>query len=172
MSPHMTNHEYCSNCLFLFEESKDMKCPKCNSNRYEGNKQRQEKKKVPKAYFIELDWQNDIAKFFACREFWDALHIRFSHIFEPGVYKDIYDGSEYQLFSEFLSKIENVSFSFNTDGVPIFKSSLFTVWHIWLTINELPPTTGNIMNVKLFRERERECVCVCVSPLSFVIRLF
>ena len=32
----------------------------------------------------------------------------------------------------------NVSFTWNTDGVPIFKSSKFSIWPFYLSINELP----------------------------------
>jgi hypothetical protein len=32
----------------------------------------------------------------------------------------------------------NISFTLNTDGVPIFKSSKFSIWPVYLMINELP----------------------------------
>ena len=32
----------------------------------------------------------------------------------------------------------NVSFSINTDGIPVFKSSKMALWPIFLMINELP----------------------------------
>lgn len=38
----------------------------------------------------------------------------------------------------FLSNHHNISFTFNTDGASIFKSSKVSVWPIFLVINELP----------------------------------
>jgi hypothetical protein len=32
----------------------------------------------------------------------------------------------------------NVSFTWNTDGIPVFKSSKFSLWPFYLVINELP----------------------------------
>ena len=40
--------------------------------------------------------------------------------------------------SGFLSEFNNLSLLFNTDGVPVFKSSGFSVWPLHLVINELP----------------------------------
>ena len=59
--------------------------------------------------------------------------------------KDIYDGSEYSKLCEpgsFLCKElnpANLSFTINTDGVALFKSSSTSIWPIFLAINELPP---------------------------------
>lgn len=33
----------------------------------------------------------------------------------------------------------NISFTWNSDGVPLYKSSKFTIWPKYLMINELPP---------------------------------
>lgn len=53
--------------------------------------------------------------------------------------EDIYDGGHYRnLFSEINTSITNLSFVFNTDGVPAFKSSNTSVWPIFLMVNELP----------------------------------
>ena len=59
--------------------------------------------------------------------------------------KDIYDGSEYTKLcgpGGFLCKHlnpANLSFTINTDGVALFKSSSTNIWPIFLAINELPP---------------------------------
>ena len=37
-----------------------------------------------------------------------------------------------------LSNPDNISFTFNTDGAAVFKSSKVSVWPIFLVINELP----------------------------------
>lgn len=53
---------------------------------------------------------------------------------------DIYDGVVYQeqMASGFLSNQSNILFILNTDGVPVFRSSSFSFWPIYLIINELP----------------------------------
>ena len=38
-----------------------------------------------------------------------------------------------------LSCPQNISFTWNTDGVPFFTSSNFSLWPLYLVINELPP---------------------------------
>ena len=55
---------------------------------------------------------------------------------------DIFDGREYKKLvqSGFLSNKANVSFTLNTDGVDIYRSSKSSLWPIWLQINEFPPT--------------------------------
>ena len=55
-------------------------------------------------------------------------------------YCDVYDGALYRALikDEFLSNKNNVSFTLNADGVPVFKSSSFSLWPIYLQINELP----------------------------------
>ena len=58
---------------------------------------------------------------------------------------DITDGLEYCKLTQpggFLCKETNpanISFTLNTDGVSLFKSSHTDIWPIFLTINELPP---------------------------------
>ena len=52
---------------------------------------------------------------------------------------DTYDGATYQEHKEFFPNKFNVSFSFNFDGAPTFKSSKMQLWPVQLYINELPP---------------------------------
>ncbi|CAC5411693.1 unnamed protein product [Mytilus coruscus] len=60
---------------------------------------------------------------------------------DGATYKDISDGYLNQLYSENdgpLSQPENISFTFNTDGAPVFQSSKVSVWPLFMVINELP----------------------------------
>ena len=61
---------------------------------------------------------------------------------KPGCISDICDGSLYQelVSSGFLAVRSNISLQFNTDGVPVFRSSSFSFWPLHMIINELPPT--------------------------------
>ena len=57
-----------------------------------------------------------------------------------GGLSDICDGSVYQdlVAQGFLASRENISLQFNTDGIPVFKSSSFSFWPLHIIINELP----------------------------------
>ena len=72
--------------------------------------------------------------------FIDDLHHRFWTVRTPGVIRDIYDGEQYRkLFPDGpLGDWKNISFLWNTDGAPVFKSSSFSIWPFCLTINEMP----------------------------------
>lgn len=53
--------------------------------------------------------------------------------------RDVYDGKVYkELFKKGVLKNPNISFSMNTDGVAIFKSSKVSMWPVYMLINELP----------------------------------
>ena len=64
---------------------------------------------------------------------------RFHASQESGCLQDLYDGREYRRHKEFFSCPNNVSFTINTDGAQVFKSSSISLWPIWLVVNELPP---------------------------------
>ena len=53
---------------------------------------------------------------------------------------DIYGGEIYQdlVKSGFLQNPHNLTLVFNTDGIPVFRSSSFSFWPLHLIINELP----------------------------------
>ncbi|CAD6229558.1 GSCOCG00012107001-RA-CDS, partial [Cotesia congregata] len=53
---------------------------------------------------------------------------------------DIWDGEIYKNLSspnQFLSNRNNISFTWNTDGIDLYKSSKFSIWPFYLVINEL-----------------------------------
>ena len=55
--------------------------------------------------------------------------------------EDIYDGKIYKEHfdcGKILSHAENISLLYNTDGVPVFKSSNYSIWLLYFVINELP----------------------------------
>lgn len=59
-----------------------------------------------------------------------------------GVINDIMDGEEYRKHCQpggFLANQNNFSLIFNTDGIPLFKSSGVGIWPVYLAVNELSP---------------------------------
>ena len=62
---------------------------------------------------------------------------------ELGIIKDVYDGSRYRKFVSSLpeeTRRSYATFTFNTDGAPTTNSSNYSIWPIYLMINELPIT--------------------------------
>ena len=57
-----------------------------------------------------------------------------------GVYTDIFDGSVYQqlILNKHTQSSSYISVMFNTNGFPVFRSSGFAFWLLYLLINELP----------------------------------
>ena len=93
-------------------------------------------------YFLELNVQSQLKNMFSRKDFLDGLKHRFNRFKKKKEnIEDVYDSENYKaLFYNNgpLSDENNLSFIFNTDGVPIFKSSKTSVWPIFLMINELP----------------------------------
>lgn len=59
----------------------------------------------------------------------------------PNLMKDMYEG---QCFKKFVASLPEgdfnaMSFIVSTDGSPLFKSSNFSIWPFFVSINELPP---------------------------------
>lgn len=74
--------------------------------------------------------------------FYEDLLYRFTRPMTADCISDVYGGFQCQkLFHNggVLSDQNNLSLKVNTDGVPIFKSSGYSMWPIYFEINELPP---------------------------------
>jgi hypothetical protein len=92
------------------------------------------------SYFIEFPLFGQLQSFFSKPGFYEKLQYRFDREKKNVDHlEDIYDGSIYQdaYNSGFLRNPNNISFLMYFDGVAIFKSSNFSIWPVFLTINEL-----------------------------------
>ena len=60
---------------------------------------------------------------------------------DPEAIEDVYDGLLYKqcVESGFLDSPTNITMQFNTDGVALWNSSKYSLWPVFLRINELPP---------------------------------
>ena len=129
----MLYHHFCNNCFSkLTVNVKD--CEKCGHSFTDGEN---------KACFIEFPIVSQLETLFSRSNFCENLQYRF---YRPKSHsdhiEDIYDGCIYkELFEDngLLSNPDNISFLWNTDGVPLFKSSKVSIWPIFLVINELEP---------------------------------
>ena len=93
-------------------------------------------------FFLELSIVDQLKALFSRKGFYNDLGHRFTRIknCEVGI-EDIYDGQRYRELmqsGQFLSERNNISFLWNIDGIPVFKSSKFSIWPLYLVINELP----------------------------------
>ena len=91
-------------------------------------------------FFIESSIIDQIKALFSCKGFYsDLAHCFCRH--QGNNIEDTYDGTKYKQNMErgnFLANRNNISFTWNTDGIPIFKSSKYSIWPLYLAINELP----------------------------------
>lgn len=124
-------HYYCHHCLGSIEPNQTV-CPNefcqtpCNKK---------------ENYFLEIPVITQLQNLFSQDGFYQSLQERFSRNVASGTYEDIYDGKLYKSYVENdgpLNHPENISFTFNTDGASVFKSSNVSIWPIYLIVNELP----------------------------------
>lgn len=91
------------------------------------------------AFFIEIPIASQIIEMFSRDSFTDDLKYRFQRVKKhPCNIEDIYDGACYK-HCFLLQNPQNISLMWNTDGVPVFKSSGFSLWPLYFTVNELSP---------------------------------
>ncbi|XP_072019667.1 uncharacterized protein [Amphiura filiformis] len=128
----LVKHFFCHKCFGTIT-SESLTCPNefCKENL-------EDKKKL---YFVEMSILNQIKNLFGRDGFFEKLQHRFNRkkSTENNI-EDLYDGKIYKnMFDNEgpLSNPYNISFCWNTDGVPVFKSSKFSLWPIYLSINEL-----------------------------------
>ncbi|KAK3908358.1 Titin [Frankliniella fusca] len=138
-------HFYCSNCSFSFGQRDStveptLTCPepKC--------KHLNKISDLTKAtYLVVFPLQPQIELLLKNKEVREALRSP-KEILEgrnPNEFSDIYDGESYKDFANSLTEDEDnvtvISLTGNTDGTPLFKSSKYSIWPFFASINELPP---------------------------------
>ena len=126
-------HYYCKHCMANIE---DLTKDKCDNNFCQ-----QPFDKTDKTYFLEMPIINQLKNMFSVDGFFESLQHRFKRTTARGTYADIYDGILHKNLSKDdgpLNSPNNISFTFNTDGAPVFKSSNVSIWPIYLVVNELP----------------------------------
>lgn len=135
-------HFYCGSCLtYAGKDVSDTFCSLCKSS-LEDNKR----------YFIQIPLVNQIQNLFKKPEFIDLLRYKDNSERKQGI-SDIYDGHLYKKLSSegyFTSNSCNISLQFNTDGVALIKSTGLSVWPVYFTINELPPSKRYSREYRLF----------------------
>ena len=137
-------YEFCDRCYTLFPEDDNVfQCSLegCNNLRFKGtfNKQNLKRKK---AYFTCLLVQQQIQDILQREGMWSAMSKYRTECAKADKITDILNADAYKELcksGEFMFEKDNFTLLFNTDGVPLFKSSGVSIWPIYLVINELPP---------------------------------
>lgn len=84
---------------------------------------------------------SQIRAFFARQNFLSIIPYRFKRKkLHDNNYDDIYDGYLYQqlIAEDGILACNNISLTWDIDGLPPFKSSKFSLWPMYFVINELP----------------------------------
>ncbi|KAE8741238.1 hypothetical protein FOCC_FOCC013225, partial [Frankliniella occidentalis] len=134
-SKQLAKYFYCIKCTYYFGkvnnvDSPEKLCPGCKTVNY--------LKDLTKAtYFVLFPIESQLELLFMSKEVRDNLvhpkdAVRKNS--ERNSLKDIYDAS---LPDDLREKV--LSLVFSTDGSPLFKSSSFSIWPCFFSINELPP---------------------------------
>ena len=93
-------------------------------------------------YFIEVPIISQIKALYRREGFKDKVQYRHTtNRHNPNSYDDIYEGEVYTELNQndgILADPRNISFTWYTDGISIYRSSKFSIWPLYLIINELP----------------------------------
>ena len=85
-------------------------------------------------YFITASVVNQLKDLF---EKHDLKSFLVQDRYSEGSFSDIFDGNSYKKHADFFQNCDNLSFTWNTDGVPVFSSSNFSIWPVLISINEV-----------------------------------
>ena len=128
-------HHYCSHCFLYLDDKRAETCPNSLCQKPLQGLGR-------KSFFIEIPIASQLQDLFRQASIWttSTTYRFYRQRTANNALGDIYDGALYREHwdSGFLKDHRNISFIYNTDGVPIFKSSKYSLWSLFLAINELP----------------------------------
>jgi hypothetical protein len=126
---------FCSNCGETFTQFGNY-CRKCRKNKI---------KKTNYFYYspvlesIQKRIKNG-SNFLELIDYYRKEYLSSSIGKDDNTIDDIYKGSFYKKYiSPISSKEKSISFTYNSDGVSPFKSSSFSFWPIFLSVNEMKP---------------------------------
>ena len=124
-------HYYCGDCLVSVGEHCD-RCPnrKCNKSFTHSS---------DKSFFIEASLIEQLSQLYSEADFRKLLLKPAERSSADDSFQDIYDGELYKQCASNKGVISDfLTFTWNTDGVPLFKSSKTSMWPFFVCINELP----------------------------------
>ena len=155
-------------------------CPKCNA--YISKFQRKDsfvkckacKLKINvkdykyKNFFVTMDASSHISKLIESNSEYYTFVVS-ERVHEKGVKRDIYDGKLYRQFFKSSSQVSKQNYAtliLNTDGAPLFNSSTYSIWPIFVMVNELPVhvRTKELILVALWFGKDKPNMNVFLGP--------
>jgi hypothetical protein len=125
------SYDYCEKCDTAFPQDETViRCSTCNSLRFIGGER------------VTVVIEQQLKYLLERTGIWNNIQKNKVNVGKSKTIKDIIDGKEYLKHCQpggFLHSPNNLSLIFNTDGIPLYKSSKVSLWPIFLAINELPP---------------------------------
>ena len=119
---------FCQNCLLPLKDEHTT-CPECENLPHRND------------YFINMSVIDQIRNLYKRTGFKDKLkYIAMRQKLNENNLEDLYDGKIYKELKakdDILSDPNSITFTWYTDGVAVFKSSKFSIWPFYLTINNL-----------------------------------
>lgn len=130
-------HAVCNTCSAYIGEFTDVQetsdCLICNSDV-------NLKKTSNTNFFVLIDPTMQVSDLIHMHENYYDYTVK-ERVHEKDIISDVYDGNKYRKFVKSLPEEEKYSYVtcvLNTDGAPIYKSSKYSVWPLFLKLNELP----------------------------------
>lgn len=119
-------HYYCGDCSESMQAG-DAVCPRCGGSTVN--------------FFLQFSISEQLQFLLSQPGFYEKLDYPQNRKKKnENNYEDLYDGKIYKEAQEKYFRFGKwISFLWNTDGFSIFRSSTFSVWPFYLSINELPP---------------------------------
>lgn len=125
----VTKHYYCCKCDKALKIDEKI----CNECQQQTNSN----------YFITLSIVDQLQVILTPENLFQLLNHRFNRIKQNNsCIEEFYDGTIYktEFVGNFLTNPHNLSLTWYTDGVPVFKCSRISIWPLYFRINELPYT--------------------------------
>ncbi|XP_067654084.1 uncharacterized protein [Haliotis asinina] len=146
MSSPVQLHYFCNFCNTYHGKASEPTCQKCQ--------------KSEQSSFIYIPMIGQLQSLFSGLKKSDLLHEGGRVKDNPSAIEDIFDGKIYKTIfvDNFFKgtkegrkeKEIHISLQLNTDGVALFRSSTYSVWPLYLTVNELNPKLRYSAECRLF----------------------
>ena len=131
-------HFYCSVCTFYLGKDRTRRdCQNCSEPFVGENSMKNG------SFFLYVPLQRQLKNLLMDTEIHAKLTNRnLQNITQSSIISDVTSSMLYrQLIQHHHLSCNDISITWNADGVPIFKSSKYSIWPIQCMVNELPPST-------------------------------
>jgi hypothetical protein len=136
ISVYLQVHFYCPQCAFYLGKDRTSRdCGNCGKEFVSENSMKNGN------FFLYIPLQRQLENLLMDPEMYSMLTNRnLQDITQSNVISDITSSKLYrQLIQHHHLSCNDISITWNADGIPIFKSSKYSIWPIQCMVNELPP---------------------------------